>query len=180
MEPNDLIAVARTLAAGGNASNPGGTTDTELRRAVSCAYYAIFHTLCCAYADVMTGPNPVNQLGRQLWNMAYRTLDHGPIRNKCNDSGSMSLFSPNLRRLAITLVNLQQRRHEADYDPGGTFDQTQVTQIIDDAEDALAGFNNTPPDEIRLSSRTSRPGPDGHKEGRIALCPEYPPTSIRP
>jgi selenocysteine lyase/cysteine desulfurase len=62
----------------------------------------------------------------------------------------MSQFSPDLRRFAITLVNLQQRRHEADYNPGTIFDQTQVTQIIDYAENALAGFNNAPTDEIRL------------------------------
>ena len=150
MEPNDLIAVARTLAAGSNASNPNGATDTELRRAVSCAYYAIFHTLCRAYADVMVGPHAGGQLEQGLWNMAYRTLDHGPARNKCNDSGNMSRFSSNLRRFAITLVDSQQRRHEADYDPGATFDQTQVNQIIDDAADALAGFDNASPDEVRL------------------------------
>lgn len=150
MEPNDLIAVARTLAGGGNASDPNETTDTELRRAVSCAYYAIFHTLCRACADVMVGPQASSQLEQGLWNMAYRTIDHGPDRNKCSDADGMSRFSPDLRRFAITLVNLQQRRHEADYDPGTIFDQTQVTQIIDDAEDALAGFNNGPPDEIRL------------------------------
>ena len=150
MEPDDLIAVARTLAAGGNASNRHGATDTELRRAVSCAYYAIFHTLCRAYADAMAGPYIGSQMGQELWNMAYRTLDHGPARNKCNDSGSMSRFNPDLRRLAITLVNLQQRRHEADYDPAATFDQTQVNQIIDNAADALAGFDNAPPDEVRL------------------------------
>ena len=150
MEPSDLIAVARTLAAGSNASNPNGATDTELRRAVSCAYYAIFHTLCRACADVMVGSQARGQLEQELWNMAYRTLDHGPARNKCNDSGSMSRFSSNLRRFAIILVDLQQRRHEADYDPGTTFDQTQVNQIIDDAADGLAGFDYSPPDEVRL------------------------------
>ena len=150
MEPHDLIAVARTLAAGSNASNPNGATDTELRRAVSCASYAIFHTLCRACADVMVGPHAGSQLEQELWNMAYRTLDHGPARNKCNDSGNMGRFSSNLRRFAITLVDSQQRRHQADYDPGTTFTQSQVNQIIDDAADALAGFDNAPPDEVRL------------------------------
>ena len=159
MEPDDLIAVARTLAAGGNAGNPGGTTDTELRRAVSCAYYAIFHTLCGAYADVMAGPHVGSQMGRELWNMAYRTIDHGPARNKCSDSVGMSRFSPDIQNFAAKLVDLQQRRHESDYNPGATFDRIQVTQIIDDAVDALAGFNNAPPDEIRLfiTYLTSRP-----------------------
>ena len=82
--------------------------------------------------------------------MAYRTIDHGPARNKCSDAASMSRFSPDIQDFAATLVELQQRRHEADYDPGANFDQVQVNQMIDDAEDALAGFDNAPPDEIRL------------------------------
>ena len=162
MEPSDLIAVARTLTGGGNASNPHGATDTELRRAVSCAYYAVFHTLCRAYADVMVGQNTGSQLERELWNMAYRTIDHGPARSKCNDADSMRRFSPNIRRFAAVLVELQQRRHQADYDPGATFTQTQASQIIDDAADALVGFNNAPLDEIRLfitylTARARRP-----------------------
>ena len=150
MEPNDLIAVARTLAAGGNASDPNGATDTELRKAVSCAYYAVFHTLCRACADVMVGPHAGSQLEQELWNMACRTLDHGPVRSKCNDTGSMSRFSSDIRNFATKLVDLQRYRHEADYDPGTTFTPSQVNQIIDNAADALAGFNNAPPDEIRL------------------------------
>ena len=159
MEPNDLIAVARTLAAGGNASDSNGTTDTELRRAVSCAYYAIFHALCRAYADVMVGPHAGSQLEQEFWNMAYRTLDHGPVRSKCNDAGSMRQFGSDIQDFAARLVDLQRYRHEADYDPGATFTQSRVNQIIDDAEDALAGFNNAPPDEIRLfvAYLTSRP-----------------------
>lgn len=159
MEPTDLIAVARTLAGGGNASNPGGTTDTELRKAVNCSYYAIFHTLCRTYADVMTGPQVGSQMGRELWNMAYRSIDHGPARSKCSDTGTMSRFNPGIQGFAAALVDLQRLRHEADYDPGTTFTQSQVNRIIDDAEDALAGFNNAPPDEIRLfiTYLTSRP-----------------------
>ena len=159
MEPNDLIAVARTLAAGGNASNRHGATDTELRRAVSCAYYAIFHTLCRTYADVMVSSHAGSQLEQELWNMAYRTIDHGPARSKCNDAGSMRQFGSDIQDFAVRLVDLQRYRHEADYDPGASFTQTQANQIINDAEYALAGFNNTPPDEIRLfvAYLTSRP-----------------------
>ena len=140
MEPTDLIAVARTLAAGGNASNPRGTTDTELRKAVSCAYYAIFHTLCRAYADVMVSPHAGTQLEQDLWNMAYRTIDHGPARSKCSDAASMNRFNPDIQDFAARMVEFQQRRHEADYNPGANFTQSQVNQIINDAEDALSGF----------------------------------------
>ena len=162
MEPTDLIAVARTLAAGGNANNPHGTTDTELRKAVSCAYYAIFHTLCRAHADMMVGPLISSQVGRELWNLTYRSIDHGPARNKCSDAAGMNRFNPGIQGFALKLVDLQRLRHEADYDPSRTFTQTQVNQIIDDAEDALTSFNNAPSDEIRLfitylASRYRRP-----------------------
>ncbi|MDE2787199.1 MAG: hypothetical protein OXL37_11100 [Chloroflexota bacterium] len=159
LEPDALIGVARTLAAGGNAGSPSVTTDTELRRAVSCAYYAIFHTLCRAYADVMAGPHLGSQLGRDAWNMAYRSIDHGLARSKCSDGGNMRRFGPNIQDFAGRFVELQQRRHEADYDPGTTFTQSQVNRIIDDAEGALMGFDNAPPDEIRLfiTYLTSRP-----------------------
>lgn len=159
MEPSDLIAVARTLAGGGNASNPSGTTDTELRRAVSCSYYAIFHALCRAYADVIVGSRVGSQLEQELWNMAYRTMEHGPVRSKCNDADRMRRFSQNIRRFAAELVDLQQHRHRADYDPGAVFTLTQVNQIIDDAADALTGFNNAPPEDIRMfiAYLTSRP-----------------------
>lgn len=150
MEAIDLIAIARTLAAGGNATNPHGATDTELRKAISCAYYATFHTLCRAYADVMVGLHAGTQREQDLWNLAYRSIDHGPARNKCNDIGSLSRFSPDIQNFATRLVDLQQHRHQADYDPGATFDNLQVDQIIAQAEDALASFNNAPPNEIRL------------------------------
>ena len=107
----------------------------------------------------MVGPHAGSQLEQELWNMAYRTIDHGPARSKCNDAGSMSQFSQDIRNFATRFVDLQRYRHEADYAPGVTFDQTQASQIIDDAEDALASFNNAPPDEIRLfvTYLTSRP-----------------------
>lgn len=162
LEPDALIAVARTLAGGGNAGNPSVTTDTELRRAVSCAYYAIFHTLCRAYADALAGAHVGSQLGRDAWNMAYRSIDHGQARSKCSDGSNMRRFGPDIQDFAGRFVELQQRRHEADYDAGTIFSQPQVNQIIDDAENALMGFNNAPPDEIRLfitylASRPRRP-----------------------
>ena len=91
--------------------------------------------------------------------MAYRSIDHGPARSKCSDGGNMSRFGLDIQNFAAKLVDLQQRRHEADYNPGATFDLSQVNQLIDDAEDALVGFNNAPPDEIRLfiTYLTSRP-----------------------
>ena len=45
MTPTGLIRIARHLAAGGTGSGIGRPRQDELCRAVSCAYYAMFHAL---------------------------------------------------------------------------------------------------------------------------------------
>ena len=43
MNPRDLIKIARQLASGAVDGNRGRPRQAELRRAVSAAYYALFH-----------------------------------------------------------------------------------------------------------------------------------------
>ena len=48
---DDLLDIARRLA-GSNA------TQTDLRRAISSVYYAMFHAICQSNADTLVGANP--------------------------------------------------------------------------------------------------------------------------
>ena len=41
-------------------------------------------------------------------------------------------------------VNMQGKRHSADYDPDATFDKSNVLQDINAAEDAIRRFNAAP------------------------------------
>ena len=80
MNPAELIAIARALI-GGVIDSAHPVTQTELRRAVSCAYYAMFHTLAISNADALVGAAPADRQ-RWAWRQAYRAVDHRPTRNK--------------------------------------------------------------------------------------------------
>ena len=75
MNPRDLIQTARRLAESG-AAQP---TKADLRRAVSTAYYALFHCLTAAAADLLTGARPDSP----EWRQVYRALEHGKARSAC-------------------------------------------------------------------------------------------------
>lgn len=61
MNPTELIALARALANGVIAGGISPASQTELRRAVSCAYYAMFHTLALSNANTLIGTSPADQ-----------------------------------------------------------------------------------------------------------------------
>jgi len=64
MNPSELIDLARSLVNGVIAGHPMPATQTELRRAVSCTYYALVHTLAASNANTLIGASPTNQ---QRW-----------------------------------------------------------------------------------------------------------------
>ena len=53
MSPLELIALARALVNGVITGGAAPVSQTELRRAVSCAYYAMFHTLAASNANAL-------------------------------------------------------------------------------------------------------------------------------
>lgn len=147
-QPSELLCVARSLA--------GRPTDASLRRAVSTAYYAVFHAVLRSGADRFFGASRSGEAGYAL---IYRAYDHGRMRRGCEDVSRATLtlqqrslfgrptFDPRLRDFAISFIRLQVLRHQADYDPRVTFSQSAVTAIIDEAERAIASFATAPDDE---------------------------------
>ncbi|MDE2841766.1 MAG: hypothetical protein OXN21_00135 [Chloroflexota bacterium] len=67
MEPLELINTGRRLAG-------GQPTEEDLRRAISTAYYAMFHALAASNADLTDGP--MTQANRDKWTGTYRSLRH--------------------------------------------------------------------------------------------------------
>ena len=55
--PFEFLALARSLSAGSDGLRPN---DAELRRAVSTAYYALFHKVVHTAADRFMGPGQQN------------------------------------------------------------------------------------------------------------------------
>ena len=106
MRPPDLIEAARVLAE----SAPGDPTQARLRRAVSTAYYAVFHCLAATAADLF--------IGRQrtpAWHRVYRAVEYGRVRNACREVHAMREFPVEIRNFAKTFVELQIARQQADY-----------------------------------------------------------------
>ena len=131
MNARDLIATARGLAE----LSPRRPSQANLRRAVSTAYYAMFHCLAAAAANLLVGRsrNP-------SWHRVYRTLEHGAAKNACGHKQAMKHFQPEVQYFAETFVILQDTGRRADYALEGSYYQLNVLANIDRAEDAIAQF----------------------------------------
>ena len=137
MSPDDLLAVADNLVQGG----PGQPNQVELRRAVSTVYYALFHELANNCADLLVGPRSPTQTN-QAWRQAYRALDHGVIRRKCNQPILDTHFPAGIQDFAKQFVKMQETRHKADYDPFEAFTRSGVEQLIRESRTAIQGFRS--------------------------------------
>ena len=132
----ELIRASRLLA--------GGQPSQEaLRRAISTAYYAMFHALTTSNADIIAGPlMPDNE---SEWVAAYRSLQHYRAENPLH--GWPHLFSPPLRNFALVIGGIKRRREDADYNPAADFPRNEVIMWIDSAERAIMDFNAASPQE---------------------------------
>lgn len=146
MQPLDFITTARRLA---TASRLGRPLETDLRRSISTAYYALFHCLANCCADTVVGGAGSNR-SRPAWNQTYRALEHGMTRRRCVDRNLMARFPIDIRKFGESFVFMQKLRHLADYDPDANdnwdfpLSRFAILQIIDDVEAAIRNFNRVP------------------------------------
>lgn len=109
----------------------------SLRRAVSTAYYAVFHLLTTAAVANWKKP-------RQRAALA-RAFEHRKMNDACTRTRNKSFPNPNqpsvrhLRAIADAFVRLQQYRHTADYDNSKKWTRTEVLAHI---ELAAAAFDS--------------------------------------
>ncbi len=141
MKPDDFIKTARSLVSQQGAGRP---RETDLRRAVSTAYYALFHCVAVSGADLLVGGEQADRSER-AWRQTYRALNHGRAKNRCKEiTGKKKQmgFPPGLEDFALEFVNLQRARHRADYDPAERLIKSDVHQTIRLAERAVAKFTH--------------------------------------
>ena len=145
MNWEQLIALARMLASAPDyGERRGRPQQMQLRKAVSAAYYAMFHALAGSNADTLIGASP---RFRRLaaWTQTYRALDHGFAKSRMQ-SGS-STFAPAIRNFGLSFIDLQNWRHLADYDPNAEFTRADALHLIDRAEAAIIAFEADDPTE---------------------------------
>ena len=134
MTSHDLIETARGLTE----LSPRRPSQANLRRALSTAYYAVFHGLAAAVADALMGR------GRNdAWHQAYRALEHGNAKRACQNTQALQEFPPEVKNFAKTFVALQHVRHQADYALDSRYAKSGVLSEIDEAEMAISQLEAT-------------------------------------
>ena len=141
MAPDDLLLIAHQLASGVVGNRRGRPRQAELRRAVSTAYYALFHTLARCGADLVAGSTKQHR-SQRAWRQAYRALDHGETRKRCTQKTRLTEFPTEIQVFADAFVRLQRLRHWADYDPLSIFHRSLVLQWIEEVDNSISGFNS--------------------------------------
>lgn len=136
---SDLIRRARQLAAGTEGNDRDRSVQIELRDAIRCAYYALFHLLSKQCADFFAGTAP-DVRSNSAWLQAYRSLQHGVIKSRCINSHYIVKFPSEIRLFAEIFVQMQWTRHLADYDPMATFDRDEVITAVEHATSAIVAF----------------------------------------
>lgn len=120
--------------------------DAFMRRAASTAYYALFHALCRMCADELIGGSNAKT---QAWGRTYRAVDHRAAKAALQGRDALAI-DPTLPTLGLLFAQLQERRHQADYDPAPfehTFDDTLA--LVNQARTAIDMLNALQPEKRR-------------------------------
>ena len=125
------------------AGNYGRPREANLRRAVSTAYYAMFHCLAASCADALIGGQGANRR-YAAWRQTYRALQHGTAKARCQRQRELQQYPSEIQVFAALFVSMQQERHWADYDPAASFSKNPVIQRIAQAEAIIADFLQAP------------------------------------
>ena|SRR5437660_1690705 len=143
----ELVAQARMLAS----RDPRRPKQATLRRAVSTAYYGLFHFHIEESTALLFGTGQGDAIFRQL---AARAFVHGKMRSACaefikpNPQHVHALLqpfwaqlgianNPHVQLIAQTFIDLQDDRHTADYDLSVSFSRQDALNAATRAEAAV-------------------------------------------
>ena len=151
----DLLEQAQTLA---RIDIKGKPKQANLRRAVSAAYYSLFHFLVDEACRGILGRQHTQQGFRRS---LARAFVHTTMKNACgsfakgqlpasvikalpkNQTGIYAV-SKAIMSIADTFGELQKKRHLADYDLSERFKRSEVLTLIEQVEAHLADFEKRP------------------------------------
>lgn len=144
----DLLSQADALAK----IDPRRPKAANLRRAVSAAYYALFHHLIGSAGQLFAGAQDSDW---PLVALTTRAFNHGEMRaasRALQNAQPPEVFRPlwtrygvasnaDLSLVADSFVSLQELRHSADYDLNANFLRADVVAAVQRARDAIAAWN---------------------------------------
>jgi uncharacterized protein (UPF0332 family) len=142
---DDLLDQAQTLLR----LDPGRPRQANLRRAISAAYYALFHLLIDDASAFLIGGNQLYR--RQLREMLARSFDHGRM---CAAAREWTQKAPPWRAAALAhqaphqdlllvarlFTELQAHRHRADYAVAERFSRAEVRAVLANTRHAFEAW----------------------------------------
>lgn len=150
ISPTLLIKHASSLA--NPAGKKGRPPHTDLRRAVSACYYALFHQLCLISVEsVMPMAPPSVRRG------LIRHIDHGTLRQLCSNVADKTNVWPSLsgnprvQQVCRDFVDLYGVRQRADYDHSASFSRPEVINLIQRSSQSVrrtASMKSTPDGQL--------------------------------
>jgi len=123
--------------------DPTSPKQVDLRRAVSTAYYAVFHLLISETISNWSRASSRDALGRMF--------DHGMMKKvsrRISDpklfpfGGEDSILVQNLKTVAQSFVQLQDQRHIADYDNSTFWTSNEAVTEVTKAANAFAAWKS--------------------------------------
>ncbi|HRQ88296.1 MAG TPA: hypothetical protein PLA50_05825 [Bacteroidia bacterium] len=145
--PRDLLAQARHLAK----KEPRRPLQASLRRAVSTAYYALFHFLGEESSRLLIG---AAHHEKSLRDLARRAIAHTRLKDVCLEfqkATPKALLKPHWRTSGVggdadlavicaNFVELQQARQTADYDFTSAMNRSEALDACDKVQEAIAAW----------------------------------------
>ena len=157
MDSRELIRHANRLIK----SQRGAPKQIDLRRAISAAYYALFHCFLRAAADDLIGVTAKAQRSASYL-LVYRAFEHSTMRQICQDAAKPKLppklaialaieqFPKEIRYAANVFADLQDLRHKADYNPHFRFYKSDAIDAAVRAAFATTQFEAADKETRRL------------------------------
>jgi hypothetical protein len=147
LNPEHLFQQADKLATSQSAGPP---RQADIRRAISAEYYGVFHATLAAAADQFVGKT---KRTTSRYGLVYRSVDHSALRVICEEVKKQTLrpkyirhapsngFGANIVAFAAAVLELQEKRHGADYDPLVRMRQSDAIVATKTARAALIRFS---------------------------------------
>ena len=115
-----------------------GLSESDLRRAVSDLYFAMFHTVCETLASILQNAEH-EAASKEAWLRLYRLPDHAHVAKQCDD-GRLRELPNEIQQFAGQFKAMKTKREDADYDASKQFKTSEVRKMLELVESAVNAF----------------------------------------
>ncbi|MGH6873066.1 MAG: hypothetical protein ACREHE_16345 [Rhizomicrobium sp.] len=139
-----LLEVAGELA---TQRGQGAPRQARLRRSISTSYYAAFHRLVAGATDLLIGQA---ERGSERYALVYRSFEHRHMLEACKKISPDASRGAEIRRCASLFKELQNARHDADYNPGKRIAMLDAQSALAKARQAIDAIAAAPDQDRRF------------------------------